>query len=143
MKFKIIVIIETIIIVFLFLLLPLSCSYISEHTTIKDPQWFREVSPDEQHTIVANFIGNNTSERICVQIMLFNENHETSTMMITVDNDGDVPDEKNYRLEWHDEYVKITTINNKRSEKSFRLYWEDLNFSSSTYDESNRFLFDW
>ena len=29
----------------------------------------------------------------------FNENHETSTMMITVDNDGDVPDEKNYRLE--------------------------------------------
>ena len=64
-------------------------------------------------------------------------------MMITVDNDGDVPDEKNYRLEWHFEYVKITTINNKRSEKSFRLYWEDLNFSSSTYDESNRFLFDW
>ena len=48
--------------------------------------------------LLANFIGNNTSERICVQIMIFNENHETSTMMITVDNDGDVPDEKKLQI---------------------------------------------
>lgn len=138
MKLKIIIILETAIIVFTLLLL--FCTYINEHWIVKNPQWFREISPDEKYIIVAN-IDNYTQEWFNVQIRIFNEKHESSTFMIAMKNQGRAPDEKNYRLEWHDEYVKLTTITDNGNEKTCRLYWEDLDFHNSDYNEAARFIF--
>lgn len=138
MKLKIIIILETAIIVFA--LLSLSCTYINEHQIMTNSQWFREISPDEKYIIVAN-IDNHTLEWFYVQIRIFNEKHESSTFMIAMKNQGRAPNEKNYRLEWHNEYVKLTTITDNGSEKTCRLYWEDLDFRDSNNNQADRFIF--
>ncbi len=89
-KYKIIIVIETVIIL---LLIPVCCIHINEYRWMSDFRWFE----------------------------------------LFVETDGKKPDEDNYELEWHDDYLKLTIIdyatNNRR--ETFRLYWEDLNFTSS------------
>ena len=131
-KYKIIIIVETIIIL---LLIPVCYIHLNEYKCMSDFRWFRETSPDNKYTIIADCECNN-SKRAKINFTIYN-NHKTYCFDLFVKTNGKKPNEDNYELEWHDDYLKLTIINYATNNKKeiFRLYWEDLSFSSNSYDE--------
>ncbi len=113
-KYKIIIIIETIIIVLF------SYTFIAEDNWKPNSDWFAEKSPDGKHKIYAYFPEKHKhSEMTIAHFMIFDEHYDFATRNFVVRNNYETIDENNYEVEWYDDYVKLTIIN-----------YEDLNFRS-------------
>lgn len=124
-KYKIIIIIETIIIVLF------SYIFIAEHNIKPNSDWFVEKSPNGKHKIYA-FIPENHkhSETTTAHFMIFDENYDFDTQNFIVRNNYETLDENNYEVEWYDDYAKLTIINYGGFKTVYRIYYEDLNFRS-------------
>ena len=129
-KYKIIIIIETIILLIILLIsLP-----INKHISLS--MWFGQSSPDEKYTLVADIPDKyQYSETTIVYLTIYDENSNFDTRKFFVRNNYEILNENNYELEWYDDYVKLTIINYGGFKCIYRIYWEDLNFSSHSYDE--------
>ena len=129
-KYKIIIIIETIILLIILLIsLP-----INKHISLS--MWFGQSSPDEKYTLVADIPDKyQYSETTIVYLTIYDENSNFDTRKFFVRNNYEILNENNYELEWYDDYVKLTIINYDGFKCIYRIYWEDLNFSSHSYDE--------
>ena len=129
-KYKIIIIIETIILLII-LLISLT---INKHISLS--MWFRQSSSDEKYTLVADIPDKyQYSETTIVYLTIYDENSNFDTRKFFVRNNYEILNENNYELEWYDDYVKLTIINYDGFKCIYRIYWEDLNFSSHSYDE--------
>ncbi|MDE5883881.1 MAG: hypothetical protein K2H29_02185 [Oscillospiraceae bacterium] len=129
-KYKIIILIETIIIVLF------GYIFVTEHSIKPNSQWILEKAPDKKHEIVAYIPENHAySETTTAHFMIYDENHDFDTRSFLVRNNYEILDETNYELEWHDDYVKLTIINYDGFRCIYRIYWEDLNFDPHHYDE--------
>ena len=129
-KYKIIIIIETIILLIILLIsLP-----INKHISLS--MWFGQSSSDEKYTLVADIPDKyQYSETTIVYLTIYDENSNFDTRKFFVRNNYEILNENNYELEWYDDYVKLTIINYGGFKCIYRIYWEDLNFSSHSYDE--------
>ncbi|MDE6729483.1 MAG: hypothetical protein K2J71_01745 [Oscillospiraceae bacterium] len=132
-KYKIIILIETIIIILS------GCIFVTEQTVKPNSRWISEKAPDKKHEIVACIPEDHAySETTTALFMIYDENHDFDTRSFLVRNNHKILNENNYELEWHDDYVKLTIINYddfKRTRCIYRIYWEDLNFEPLHYDE--------
>ena len=59
-------------------------------------------------------------------ITLFNSNDRIAYFDVSIKNDGDPLDDNNCKIDWQDEYVKVTTIDYKGNiEEIYRFYYDD------------------
>lgn len=90
-------------------------------------QWLRVSSPDGNYTIVANEVGHSfmfgTSKS---NITLFKLSDRLAYFNISIKNNGNSLNSNNCKIDWQDEYVKITTIDyNGEIEEIYRFYYDD------------------
>lgn len=121
-KHKIIIILQT------FLILFLGCILISEHCISFYPNWFDEESPYGKYTIHATFpdgISNFGSTEAQFTVYDQDKNQYINSVVLLVDNNGKRPDNDNYKLEWDEHFVIITVVHYMAKSNSVRIYWED------------------
>ena len=122
-KYKVIIIFQFVMIVFLFYCL------ISNYFIESDDKWFKEDSPDKKYSISAYFPnGVSTFGLTKARVRIYNKELKSYScyLYIDIDSKGSRPNKDNYNLEWHEDYVIITTINSNGKSNSVRVYWEDL-----------------
>lgn len=118
-----IIIIQSIIMIFLIVVL------FSEHRIGSDHNWFDEPSPNGKYIIHATFpegISNFGSTE--AQFALYDKERKKyfSVVLLMVDNNGKKPDNDNYKLDWYEDFVIITVIHHNGNSNSIRIYWEDF-----------------
>ena len=122
-KYKVIIIFQFVMIVFLFYCL------ISNYFIESDDKWFKEDSPDKKYSISA-YVPNGVSTfgLTKARVRIYNKELKSYScyFYIDIDSKGSRPNKDNYNLEWHEDYVIITTINSNGKSNSVRVYWEDL-----------------
>lgn len=122
-KYKVIIIFQFVMIVFLFYCL------LSDHYMQSSDKWFKENSPDGQYNVQASFPeGISTFSASEAQILIYDnfQKKYINSIVLYIDTNGKYPNKDNYNLEWHEDYVIITTINSNGKSNSVRVYWEDL-----------------
>ena len=122
-KCKVIIIVQTVLILFL------GCILISEHCISFEPNWFDEESPYDKYAIHATFpdgISNFGSPEVQFSLYDKDEKKYKISVLLLIDNNGKRPDQNNYKLEWHENYVKISVIHYNGAYNSVRFYFDDL-----------------
>lgn len=121
-KHKIIIILQTILILFLFFLL------LSEHDISSDYKWFDQESPYGKYIVQATFPdGISAWGSTEAQFSVYDQDKKRyiNSVILLVDNNGKRPDNDNYKLEWDEHFVIITVVHYNGKSNSVRIYWED------------------
>lgn len=107
------------------IILPMSIDEYFNHQVHNE--WVRESSPDGIYTIVLNEVGHSfMSGDSKANVTLFNSNDRMAYFDISIKNDGNSLDDNNCKIDWQDEYVKVTTIDYKGNiEEIYRFYYDD------------------
>lgn len=101
---------------------------ISKHCISIAPNWFDEESPYGKYAIHATFpdgISNFGSTEVQFSLYDKDEKKYLISVLLLIDNNGKKLDKNNYRLEWHENYVKIFAIHYNETYNSVRFYFED------------------
>lgn len=107
------------------IILPMSIDEYFNHQVHNE--WVRESSPDGIYTIVLNEVGHSfMSGDSKANVTLFNSNDRMAYFDISIKNDGNSLDDNNCKIDWQDEYEKVTTIDYKGNiEEIYRFYYDD------------------
>lgn len=107
------------------IILPMSIDEYFNHQVHNE--WVRESSLDGIYTIVLNEVGHSfMSGDSKANVTLFNSNDRMAYFDISIKNDGNSLDDNNCKIDWQDEYVKVTTIDYKGNiEEIYRFYYDD------------------
>lgn len=107
------------------IILPMSIDEYFNHEVHNE--WVRDSSPDGKHTIVLNEIGHPFfSGDSKASITLFDSDNRIAYFDVSIKNEGNPLDNNNCKIDWQDEYVKITTIDYKGEiEEIYRFYYND------------------
>lgn len=107
------------------IILPMSIDEYFNHEIHNE--WLRDSAPDRKYTIVLNEVGHSFLFGASkANITLFNSNDRIAYFDVSIKNDGDPLDDNNCKIDWQDEYVKVTTIDYKGNiEEIYRFYYDD------------------
>lgn len=93
--------------------------------------WLQEMSPDGEHTIAVREIGIPTALDASmgvtiVEVATVNKNNMIPYLQMRIPYLGDNLTKEAYKIDWHDDYAKITFENKERGTVICRIYWEDV-----------------